>query len=86
MGILMRLLGIEKPPKKEIVEFEFIFKGEKARQLKALCDNADTLLHRYDLWSFIENELPTHDFSVKNHWKINNSDPLTTKVIKYRIE
>lgn len=82
----MKLFGIEKPPKKEIIEFEFVFRGDKARQIKALCDDSDTLVHRYDLWAFIQNELPTQDVSSKNNWRINNSDPLSTKVIKYRIE
>jgi hypothetical protein len=74
------------PKLTEVIEFEFVFKGDKARQIKALCDNTDTHLHRYDLWNFIQNELPTQDVSSQSHWRINNSDALSTKVIKYRIE
>jgi hypothetical protein len=76
--------GISDKKPKEIVDVEFVFKGDRARKIKELCDKPDTLAANYDLWTAIQTELPNEDFSYGTKWMIRNNDPLTTRIIKYR--
>ena len=84
MGIIFRCLGIEKSPQKEIVDVEFVFRGDRARKIKELCDKTDSLTGRYDLWTAIQAEFPNEDFSPGTIWSIRNNDPLITRIIRFR--
>ena len=82
--MIYKILSFFFPPKSmpKLPFVEFIFRGEKARTLKELCDKDNSRAAHYDLWSKITEYLPNEDLSYGTQWTISNDDALTTRIYR----